>query len=160
MENKIYNLYDIETIGALAEIVKKNELSELTLVDGGKSITLKGKKQTPPLHMPMPPMGMQPMVNVTAAAAAETSSTQEKTPELSGNVVKSPIVGTFYAAPSPDKAPFVKIGDTVKKGDVIMIIESMKLMNEIQSDFDGVVSEILVNNGDAVEFDQPIMIIK
>lgn len=161
MENKIYNLYDIETIGALAEIVKKNELSELTLVDGGKSITLKGKKcPPPPHHPPMPPMGMQPMVNVTAAAAAETSSAQEKAPELSGNVVKSPIVGTFYAAPSPDKAPFVKIGDTVKKGDIIMIIESMKLMNEIQSDFDGVVSEILVNNGDAVEFDQPIMVIK
>lgn len=161
MENKIYNLYDIETIGALADIVKKNELSELTLVDGGKSITLKGKKcPPPPHHPPMPPMGMAPMVNVTAAAAAETAPAQDKAPELSGNVVKSPIVGTFYAAPSPDKAPFVKIGDTVKKGDVIMIIESMKLMNEIQSDFDGVVSEILVNNGDAVEFDQPIMVIK
>lgn len=160
MENKIYNLYDIETIGALAEIVKKNELSEITLVDGGKSITIKGKKQTPPNQPPMPPMGMQPMVNVTAAAAAETAPVQDKAPELSGNVVKSPIVGTFYAAPSPDKAPFVKIGDTVKKGDVIMIIESMKLMNEVQSDFDGVVSEILVNNGDAVEFDQPIMVIK
>lgn len=161
MENKIYNLYDIETIGALADIVKKNELSELTLVDGGKSITLKGKKCPPPPHHPsMPPMGMAPMVNVTAAAAAETAPAQDKAPEFSGNVVKSPIVGTFYAAPSPDKAPFVNIGDTVKKGDVIMIIESMKLMNEIQSDFDGVVSEILVNNGDAVEFDQPIMVIK
>lgn len=160
MENKIYNLYDIETIGALAEIVKKNELSELTLVDGGKSITLKGKKAATVHHSPMPSMGMAPMVNVTAAAAAENSPTKEKSDELKGNVVKSPIVGTFYAAPSPDKAPFVKIGDTVKKGDVIMIIESMKLMNEIQSDFDGVVSEILVDNGQSVEFDQPIMIIK
>lgn len=161
MENKIYNLYDIETIGALAEIVKKNELSEITLVDGGKSITIKGKKCPPPPHnMPVPMGGMQPMVNVTAAAATSTEIAAKADDSIKGNVVKSPIVGTFYAAPSPDKPPFVKIGDSVKKGDVIMIIESMKLMNEIQSDFDGVVSEILVDNGQAVEFDQPIMIIE
>jgi acetyl-CoA carboxylase biotin carboxyl carrier protein len=82
------------------------------------------------------------------------------TPEISGNVVKSPIVGTFYASPAPDKPPFAPVGSTVKKGDVIMIIESMKLMNEVNSEFDGVVEKVLVNNGDTVEFDQPIMIIK
>ncbi len=75
-------------------------------------------------------------------------------------MVKSPIVGTFYAASAPDKPPFVTVGQQVKKGDVIMIIESMKLMNEVQSEFDGTVAEILVKNGEAVEFDQPIMIIK
>ena len=74
--------------------------------------------------------------------------------------INIPIVGTFYAAPSPDKPPFVKIGDTVRKGDVIMIIESMKLMNEIQSDYDGVVDSILVSDGQTVEYDQPVMIIK
>jgi len=73
--------------------------------------------------------------------------------------VKAPLVGTYYAAPSPDQKPFVQVGDTVKKGDVILIIESMKLMNEVQSDFDGVVKEILVQNGDGVEYDQPLMII-
>ena len=78
----------------------------------------------------------------------------------SGNIVKAPIVGTYYRSASPDKPPFVKIGDKVKKGDVIMIIESMKLMNEVQSEFDGVVERILVADGQAVEFDQPIMIIK
>ena len=77
-----------------------------------------------------------------------------------GNIVKSPIVGTYYRSPSPDKPPFVKVGDKVKKGDVIMIIESMKLMNEVQSEFDGVVERILVTDGQAVEYDQPIMIIK
>ena len=77
-----------------------------------------------------------------------------------GNIVKSPIVGTYYRSPSPDKPPFVKVGDKVKKGDVIMIIESMQLMNEVQSEFDGVVERILVSDGQAVEFDQPIMIIK
>ena len=84
----------------------------------------------------------------------------EKPVEFGGNIVKSPIVGTFYAAPSPDKPPFVRVGDKVKKGDVIMIIESMKLMNEIQSDFDGTVDRILVSDGQAVEYDQPVMIIK
>lgn len=73
--------------------------------------------------------------------------------------MKAPLVGTYYAAPSPDQKPFVQVGDTVKKGDVILIIESMKLMNEVQSDFDGVVKEILVQNGDGVEYDQPLMII-
>ena len=86
-------------------------------------------------------------------------SANNKSPDRPGSVAKAPIVGTFYAAPSPDSEPFVKVGDTVKKGDVIYIIESMKVMSEIQSDFDGVVKEILVNNGDSVEFDQPIMII-
>lgn len=156
--NKIYNLYDIETISKLADIVSEKELSEITLVDGGKTITIKGKKCTPP---PMPPMamGMPPMVNVTAAAAATDVAAASVKEEIKGNIVKSPIVGTFYASPSPDKPPFVKVGDKVKKGDVIMIIESMKLMNEVQSDFDGTVSEIVVENGQAVEFDQPIMII-
>ena len=74
-------------------------------------------------------------------------------------MVKAPLVGTYYAAPSPDQKPFVQVGDTVKKGDVILIIESMKLMNEVQSDFDGVVMDILVLNGDGVEYDQPLMII-
>ena len=102
-----------------------------------------------------------PAQNVPAAAQTEASSSSQADDDTSGgNLIKSPIVGTYYASPSPDKPPFVKVGDTVKKGDVIMIIESMKLMNEVQSDFSGTVKKILVNNGDAVEFDQPIMIIE
>ena len=80
-------------------------------------------------------------------------------PEALGKSIKAPLVGTFYAAPSPDQPPFVQVGDTVKKGDVVLIIESMKLMNEVTSDVDGVVQEILVKNGDAVEYDQPLMIL-
>lgn len=91
------------------------------------------------------------MAAPTAAPVAAAAATKP------GNIVKSPIVGTFYAAPAPDKAPFVTVGKQVKKGDVIMIIESMKLMNEVQSEFDGTVEEIMVANGEAVEFDQPIM---
>lgn len=159
--DKIYDQFDIATIEKLADIIRKNELSELTISDGDKSITIKGKKCPPPMPMPVPmiqgaaPVPAAPPVEHTLAAS-EASMAEE----VSGKIVKSPIVGTFYSAPSPDKPPFVKTGDEVKKGDVIMIIESMKLMNEIQSDFDGVVEQILVSDGQAVEFDQPIMVIK
>ena len=102
---------------------------------------------------------MQPPVIAAAQESDKTDSESKPQQQISGNVVKSPIVGTFYDAPAPDKAPFVKVGDSVKKGDVIMIIESMKLMNEIQSDYDGTVKKILAKTGDAVEYDQPLMII-
>ena len=151
--SEIYNI-DIETIEKLARIVSSNELSEITVRDSEKSVTIKGKKTPPPVM----PMGMPaPQVSVPVV---QTTPTEETPETLSGNIVKSPIVGTFYAAPSPDKPAFVKVGDKVKKGDVIMIIESMKLMNEVQSDFDGIVDKILVSDGQAVEYDQPIMIIK
>lgn len=155
---KIYDQFDIETIEKLAGIVSSKELSELTISDGGKSITIKGKKCPPPAPAAMP----FPVMGTAAAVSAPVAETDAPAKEeaVDGNVVKSPIVGTFYAAPSPEKPPFVKVGDTVKKGDVIMIIESMKLMNEVRSDFDGVVEKILVSDAQAVEYDQPIMIIK
>lgn len=152
--SEIYNI-DIETIEKIADIVSSRELSEITIQDGEKTITIKGKKNIPaPPVMPVP-MGMN-AVSLPPAPVSENKTADT----ISGNIVKSPIVGTFYAAPSPDKPAFVKVGDKVKKGDVIMIIESMKLMNEIQSDFDGVVEKILVSDGQAVEYEQPIMIIK
>lgn len=97
------------------------------------------------------------------APAAQSQDAGKAAPAeeaVTGNVVKAPIVGTFYASPSPDKPAFVKVGDHIKKGDVIFIVESMKLMNEIQSEFEGTVEKILVDNASAVEYDQPIMIIK
>ncbi len=157
--NKIYGQFDLETIEKLADIVNQKELSEITITDGDKTITVKGRKTAPPpLPFGFPPSGNAPAAAPAPAMPAENPSKPE--PEFSGNIIKSPIVGTFYQSPSPDKPPFVKVGDKVKKGDVIMIIESMKLMNEIQSDFDGVVDRILVTDGQAVEYDQPIMIIK
>lgn len=152
---KIYGQLDLEVIEKLAKLVSANELSEITIEDGDKKITVKGKKCPPPPAMPF-----MPSVPAAQAAPAQTAEKAEEAPVISGNIVKSPIVGTFYAAPSPDKPPFVKVGSSVKKGDVIMIIESMKLMNEVKSEFDGVVKEILVSDGQAVEYDQPIMIIE
>ena len=155
----------IEFIQQLAELVKEKDLGEITVADGEEVVTIKGKKCPPP----PPPMGA-PMGMPAAAPLVQTAVMQQSAEAPannaggaavpSGNVVKAPLVGTFYAASAPDKPPFVTVGKRVKKGDVLMIIESMKLMNEVQSDFDGTVAEILVNNGQAVEFDQPIMIIK
>lgn len=139
MSEKIYNMVDLETIEKLADLVAAKDLGEITIGDGEKTITVKGKKCLPP--MPLPP----------AAPAVPQKP--------AGKAIKAPLVGTFYAAPSPDQKPFVQVGDTVKKGDVVLIIESMKLMNEVTSDIDGVVQEILVKNGEAVEYDQPLMIL-
>lgn len=151
-------MVNIEFIQKLADIVKEKDLGEITIADGEEVVTIKGKKC--PLPPPMgAPVGM-PAVPAAAAQTVQTAPAAQAAPAVSGNVVKSPIVGTFYAASAPDKPPFVTVGQQVKKGDVIMIIESMKLMNEVQSEFDGTVAEILVKNGEAVEFDQPIMIIK
>ena len=160
MSEKIYDI-SLDTISRLADIVNEKELGEITITAGNSSVTVKGKKCPPPAGMP----AAVPAAAVLAAPAqtvqtAQTAQSAQSANAVSGNVVKSSIVGTFYAASAPDKPPFVTVGQQVKKGDVIMIIESMKLMNEVQSEFDGTVAEILVKNGEAVEFDQPIMIIK
>lgn len=96
---------------------------------------------------------VQPAMQAASQASAESAG-EAGIPQ--GQVVKSPLVGTFYAAPSEDAAPFVSVGDTVKKGQVLAIVEAMKLMNDIESDFDGVVSEIYVQNAEAVEYGQPL----
>lgn len=154
--DKIYNMIDIQTVEALAKIVKDNELGEITIVDGGKTITVKGKKCAPPPAM----MGGMPMAMPSITTPTNNDAAPAASKTIDGNLVKAPIVGTFYAASAPDKPPFVSVGQSVKKGDVLMIIESMKLMNEVQSEFDGIVTEIMVENAQAVEFDQPIMVIK
>ena len=132
--------------------MKNKDLGEITIADGDKVITVKGKKCPPPAPVGMP----MPMAVGTASPAAQTAPEALVT---GGKAVKAPIVGTFYAAPSPYSKPFVSVGDKIKKGDTIFIIESMKVMSEVQSEFDGVVREICVNSGDAVEFDQTIMIL-
>ena len=143
----------LDTVRELVKLVKDNDLEEITVVtDGDKKITIKGKAN---VAQPVPPMPMMPPMPAPQLAA-EAPKAEEK---AEGNEVKAPIVGTFYAAPSPDSEPFVKVGSTVKKGDTIFIIESMKVMSEVQSEFDGVVKKILVSSGDPVDFDQTLMVI-
>lgn len=146
---KLFGQFDPELLEQLARILRDNDLGELTLEDGDKKLTIKGKKPAP---MPVP-MGMPPVC--PPAAPQEDAPTAPAA--VSGTWVKAPLVGTYYAAPSPESEPFVTVGKRVKKGDVLMIIESMKLMNEVLCEQDGIVAEILVQNGDAVEFDQPIL---
>ncbi len=145
---------NIEDINALADVIKEKNLDCISISNEDISVTIKAKREAKLVS------SMPAGISVTAQSAPVVQSLTQEKKELSGNIVKSPIVGTYYASPAPDKAPFVKIGQKVNKGDVIMIIESMKLMNEVQSEFDGVVEEILVKNGQAVEFDQPIIVIK
>lgn len=140
----------LETVKEYIALMKENNLTYLRVnSDDDYEIEL-GEK-----HPPMAPAA--PMAPQMPAAAPAPAAQAPAAPALSGNIVKSPIVGTFYAAPAPDKAPYVTVGSTVKQGDVLFIIESMKLMNEVTSEFSGKVAEILVKNGDAVEFDQPIL---
>lgn len=138
----------IECIEALAEIVRKNDLGKLKISLEDMDIVIEGKKAV---------SAAVPAPAAAAAVAIAPQKTEIAVAEETGNIVTSPIIGTFYASPAPDKPPFVKVGDTVSAGDVVCIIESMKLMNEINSDFGGRVAEIYVNNGDAVEYGQKIM---
>ncbi len=93
---------------------------------------------------------------ISAGEAANTAGQKEKAEKQEGFLVKSPLVGTFYAAPAEDAAPYVSVGDVVKKGQTVAIVEAMKLMNDIESDFAGTVAEILVENGEMVEYGQPL----
>lgn len=141
MENNHMNL---EFIQKLADLVADKNLGEITVQNGDSTITVKGKKAAAQTVVESLPVAAAPAPEAKAAAPA-------------GKFVKAPIVGTFYAASAPDQPPFVKVGDQIKKGDVLFIIESMKLMNEVQSEIEGTVAEILVGNGEAVEYDQPIL---
>lgn len=170
---------DIKDIVTLIEAVSKNNLTSLVIEENGTKLSLKREKEreivtaVPPVAAPaVSAMGlapafagaavagvpMAPEAPAAGSASAQTAEAKEESP--SGNVVKSPLVGTFYSAPSPDADNFVKVGDTVKKGQVLGIIEAMKLMNEIESEYDGVVDAILVNNEEVVEYGQPLFRIK
>ncbi len=144
----------VECIEALAEIVKKNDLGKIKISTEDIEIVIEGKRCPPPAPgVPMTMMAAAP------AAAAPAPAAQQAAPaaEVSGNIITSPIVGTFYASPSPEKPAFVKVGDTVSAGDVVCIIESMKLMNEINSEFSGKVAEIYAKDGQPVEYGQKLM---
>jgi len=145
----------IECVEALAKIVKDNDLAKIKISTEDIDIVIEGKKCAPMTAVAMP--AMAPVAAPAAAQAAPAPAAEAASEAVSGNIVTSPIIGTFYAAPSPDKPPFVKVGDTVNAGDVVCIIESMKLMNEINCEFSGKVAEIYVNNGEAVEYGQKLM---
>ncbi len=155
---------EFEQILELINTVSATGLSSFTYEAEGFKIAMKGK-QTPAVNVAAAPVAATmveaPMTggsiqngDMAALAAAPAQDAQ-----LSGKIVKSPLVGTFYVAPSEDAAPYVRVGDTVQKGQTLAIVEAMKLMNEIESDYDGVVTEVLVQNGEPVEYGQPLFCI-
>jgi acetyl-CoA carboxylase biotin carboxyl carrier protein len=136
-------------IKSLIELLKGTDVSEVEIDREG--IRIKLKRDT----------SVKPSTNKTEATFSETIDRDKvKTEEDRFVVVKSPIVGTFYRAPSPDAEPFVEVGSEVKKGQVLCIIEAMKLMNEIESEVDGVVVKIFVDNGQPVEYGEPLFLIE
>jgi acetyl-CoA carboxylase biotin carboxyl carrier protein len=154
-----------ETLDHLTSLMKENNLYELSIDTPNLKINLKSKKPEAQIQQPaqfvMPPFaGFPPVSGVPAGVPASNAPAAPAPAVRTGNVVTTPIIGTFYGSPSPDKPPFVKVGDTVKKGQIICIIESMKLMNELPSEFDGTVTEILLKDGTPVEFGQELMVIQ
>lgn len=164
----------IDEIIKLIQAVSDNGLSSFEYAQGDEKLVLKKKKNVPqapapvvfsqaPAPMMAPPampMTAQPQVASAMAMPSEEEEKHETVLPGSDNVVVSPLVGTFYNSPSPEAEVFVKVGDTVKKGQVLGIIEAMKLMNEIESEFDGIVEAVLVNNEDVVEYGQPLFRIR
>lgn len=136
---------EIENILTLIDKVSASGLTAFTLEEGNLQISMKKEE--------IPAKNTAVTVEMKRAEAAQAL-------EPEGNKVLSPLVGTFYLAPSPEAAPFVNIGDMVKKGQILGIIEAMKLMNEIECEYDGVVAEILVKNGEMVEYGQPLFVIR
>ena len=153
---------DLRKLKTLIDLVADSTIAELEVTEGDSKVRI---VKTPAVS----PQGMQPvqymqMPQIQAPVAAPAPAAIEppdsgKPIEIAGNVVKSPMVGTFYRAPGPEKPSYVEVGSAVKAADPICIIEAMKLLNEIESGFDGVIKEILVENGQPVEFGQPLFIV-
>ena len=139
---------ELSNIIELIHAVSDSNLTQFNLQDGNLNISMSAEKTI--------------VQQAAAQSAVQNQITGQATgtETFTGNVVKSPLVGTYYAASSPDSAPFVKVGDKVSKGQVLGIVEAMKLMNEIESEFDGTVKEILVENEQMVEFGHPMFVIE
>lgn len=149
---------EFENILTLIKTVSDSKLSDFEYEENGVKISLSKKEnQVVPSICYEVPAKCEEVTNTPLVQKDENvQKTNDTSCELSGNIVKSPLVGTFYAAPAEDAKPYVKLGDKVKKGQTLSIIEAMKLMNEIESEFDGNIVEIYVENGQAVEYGQPL----
>jgi len=152
---------DIRKIKKLIELLEESDIGELEIKEGEESVRIsRGTKHLASPMMAAPMMAPMPMQAPAAApVAAPTASNEAPTIATTGHAVKSPMVGTFYASPSPEANAFVKVGQQVKVGDVVCIIEAMKMMNQIEADKAGTIEAILIDDGEPVEFDQPLVTI-
>ena len=151
---------NLEEIKTLAEIMSENGLTTIEIIEGETNIRLE-KNPPAPACVPAAPMPMMPAAPAPAAPAAAAPAEAAPAAPAAGNFsnlteVKSPMVGVFYESPSPEADPYVKVGDKVKKGDVLCIIEAMKLLNEITAEQDGEIVDICAHNADVVEYGQTL----
>ncbi|NWC11197.1 acetyl-CoA carboxylase biotin carboxyl carrier protein [Pseudomonas agarici] len=150
---------DIRKVKKLIELLEESGIDELEIKEGEESVRISRHSKTPAqqYYAPMPAQAPAPVAAPSAAVVAVPEAAGA--PKLNGFVVKSPMVGTFYRTPAPTSPAFVEVGQTVKKGDTICIVEAMKMMNHIQAEASGVIESILVENGQPVEYDQPLFTI-
>lgn len=151
---------DLRKLKTLIDLVAESGIAELEITEGeGKVRIVKFSQTVQPVAYHVPEAPAAAAAAPAAAAPAAPAPAAEAAPAIQGHVVKAPMVGTFYRAPNPGAAPFVDVGQSVKEGDPLCIIEAMKLLNEIEADKAGVIKEILVENGEPVEYGQPLFVI-
>jgi len=146
---------EMKQINALITKFDESGLSKIKITKDGFDIEM--EKATGLVAAPVQAVAAAP---VAAPAAAAPVASAPAAAAISGDTIDSPMVGTYYAAPSPDSAPFIKVGDTVKKGQAIAVLEAMKIMNELEAEFDCKILEILVTDGQAVEYDMPLFVVE
>ena len=148
---------DIRKIKKLIELLHDSDLAEIEISEGDDSVRItRSNANQITVHEPQ---GINSQVGTPTPPGRISKSSLEENQTHSGHQVKSPMVGTFFRSPSPDSRPFVEIGSIISAGDPLCILEAMKMMNQIESDFSGTVTAILVDDGDPIEFDQPLMVI-
>ena len=159
---------DIRKVKKLIEMLEESNLNEIEIKEGEEGVKLVKSNPIPSNFISSTPAiisepTQQSPITKPSAPLSEATVTQEisQTSDVleSGNKMNSPMVGTFYSAPNPESEPFVKVGDQINEGDVLCIIEAMKMMNEVKSEFSGTVKQILVDNAEPVEFDQTLFVI-
>jgi len=146
---------DLRKLKTLIDLVETSGIAELEIQEGEERVRI----TRAPAQVPQPLMYSPPQIAMPAPVAAPALTEPVAAPVDEGHAVKSPMVGTFYRAASPGAAPFVEVGDSVAQGDTLCIVEAMKLMNEIEADAGGTIKAILVENGQPVEFGQPLFLI-
>ena len=147
---------DIRKVKKLIELLEESDINEIEIKEGEESVRISRASPAMMMAAAAPVMQAAPVAAVAAVAAP---AAVPSAPAVSGHAVASPMVGTFYRCPSPGAPAFSEVGQTVKEGDVICIIEAMKMMNQIEADKSGAITAILVEDGEAVEFDQPLVTI-
>jgi acetyl-CoA carboxylase biotin carboxyl carrier protein len=147
---------DIRKVKKLIELLESSDIAEIEIKEGEEAVRISRNSKFAPAQVHAYAPAPAP---IAAPVAAPVAAEESPSKTLRGNVIKSPMVGTFYRSPSPSSPVFVEVGQHVKVGDVICIVEAMKMMNQIEADHSGVVEAILVEDGEPVEFDQPLITI-